>query len=80
MSPIVATEIDRPADEVFADATDALRRLIERCVIDGKMVVPGNRIGTRCLTTQGAGNGSAELHSGASVACGLYEVGLVTIW
>ena len=77
MSPIVATtEIDRPADEVFADA---LRRMAEvRHRRQDRRT--GNRIGTRCLTTLGAGNESAELHSGASVACGLAEVGLVTIW
>lgn len=57
MSPIVAAiEIDRPADEVFAYATDPTRfNEWQKGVIDGKMAEPGNRIGTRCLTTRRIG-------------------------
>ena len=57
MSPIVAAiEIDRPDDEVVAYATDPTRfNEWQKGVIDGKMAEPGNRIGTRCLTTRRIG-------------------------
>ncbi len=57
MSPIVATaEINRPADEVFAYATDPTRfNEWQKGVIDGQMTEPGDKIGTRCLTTRRIG-------------------------
>ncbi|MEO6125482.1 MAG: SRPBCC family protein [Ilumatobacteraceae bacterium] len=57
MSLIVATiEIDRPADEVFAYATDPTRFAEwQKGVIDAKVAEPGNKIGTRCLTTRRIG-------------------------
>ena len=57
MSPVIATiEIDRPADEVFAYATDPTRfNEWQKGVIDGKMAEPGDKIGTRCLTTRRIG-------------------------
>ena len=57
MSPIVeSTEIHRPADEVFACATDPTRFAEwQKGVIDGKMAEPGNKVGTRCLTTRRIG-------------------------
>jgi uncharacterized protein YndB with AHSA1/START domain len=58
MAPITTTiEIDRPADEVFAYATDPSRfNEWQKGVIDGKMTTPGApQVGDRCLTTRRIG-------------------------
>ena len=57
MPPITtSTEVDRPADEGFAYTTDPTRFAEwQKGVIDGKMAEPGNRVGTRCLTTRRIG-------------------------
>ncbi len=58
MMPItVSTEVDRPADDVFAYATDPTRfHEWQQGVIDGHPDQPGTpTIGTRCLTTRRIG-------------------------
>ena len=62
MSPIVAsTEVERPADEVFAYATDPVRfSEWQKGVVDGSMDGPAARsgspaVGARCLTTRRIG-------------------------
>ena len=57
MSAIVATtEINRPANELFAYATDPTQfAKWQKGVLDGKMAEPGDKIGTRCLTTRRIG-------------------------
>lgn len=58
MPPItVSTEIERPAQDVFAYATDPARFAEwQQGVIDGHLDQPGNpRVGTRCVTTRRIG-------------------------
>ena len=58
MSPIVATaEIDRPAADVFAYATDPTRfSEWQKGMVDGHMDEHGNpRVGAKCLTTRRIG-------------------------
>ncbi|HET7173057.1 MAG TPA: SRPBCC family protein [Nocardioidaceae bacterium] len=58
MPPItVSTEIDRPAEDVFAYATDPTRFAEwQEHVIDGHLDEPGNpRVGARCVTTRRIG-------------------------
>ena len=66
MSPIIATaEVDRPAAEVFAYATDPTRfREWQAGVIDARMDHPGPpRTGTRCLTTRRIGGADRAVTS-----------------
>ena len=65
MPPIVASaEIDRPADEVFAYATDPTRfREWQKGVVDGHMDSPAGgthtpAVGARCVTTRRIGGAS----------------------
>jgi uncharacterized protein YndB with AHSA1/START domain len=65
MSPIVTSaEIDRPAAEVFAYATDPARfNEWQQGVVDGHMDGPGNgtqppTVGTKCVTTRRIGGAS----------------------
>jgi uncharacterized protein YndB with AHSA1/START domain len=60
MAPIVtSTEIDRPADEVFAYATDPARfSEWQQGVVDGHMDDPANgapAVGAKCVTTRRIG-------------------------
>ena len=58
MPPItVSTEIDRPAEEVFAYATDPTRVAEwQQGVVDGHLDEPGNpSVGARCVTTRRIG-------------------------
>jgi hypothetical protein len=58
MAPIsTSTEIDRPAQDVFAYATDPTRfHEWQKGVIDGRMDQPGTpAVGARCLTTRRIG-------------------------
>jgi hypothetical protein len=58
MAPIItSTDVDRPAEEVFAYATDPTRfHEWQEGVIDGRMDQPGTPVvGTRCLTTRRIG-------------------------
>src|SRR5258707_15003581 len=58
MPPIVtSTEIERPAAEVFAYATDPTRfSEWQKGVVDGHMDAPGTpRAGAKCLTTRRIG-------------------------
>ena len=58
MSPITtSTDVDRPAAEVFAYATDPTRfSEWQQGVVDGHLDQPGPaRVGTRCLTTRRIG-------------------------
>ncbi len=58
MPPItVSTDIDRPAEEVFAYATDPTRFAEwQRGVIEGHLDDPGNpHVGARCVTTRRIG-------------------------
>jgi uncharacterized protein YndB with AHSA1/START domain len=58
MAPITTTiEIDRPAAEVFAYATDSSRfSEWQKGVVDGSMDTPGAlKVGDRCLTTRRIG-------------------------
>jgi len=62
MAPIVTSaEIGRPADEVFACATDPTRfREWQKGVVDGHMDGPGNgtqtpAVGAKCVTTRRIG-------------------------
>ena len=58
MAPIVATaEVDRPAGEVFAYATDPTRfSEWQQGVVDGRMDHAGTpAVGSRCLTTRRIG-------------------------
>jgi uncharacterized protein YndB with AHSA1/START domain len=52
-----STEVSRPADEVFAYATDPTRfHEWQKGVLDGHMDDPGTpSVGTRCLTTRQIG-------------------------
>jgi Polyketide cyclase / dehydrase and lipid transport len=55
MAPIItSTEVDRPAEDVFAYATDPTRfHEWQQGVVDGRMDGPGvPRLGTQCLTTR----------------------------
>jgi uncharacterized protein YndB with AHSA1/START domain len=54
---IVSTEVDRPAEDVFAYATDPTRfREWQKGVVDGRMDQPGApTVGARCLTTRRIG-------------------------
>ncbi len=65
MPPIVTSaEIDRPAAEVFAYATDPARfSQWQKGVVDGHMESPGNgnqtpSVGARCVTTRRIGGAS----------------------
>ncbi len=65
MAPIVtSTEIDRPAAEVFAYATDPARfKEWQQGVVDGHMDVPGDgtrtpAVGAKCVTTRRIGGAS----------------------
>jgi uncharacterized protein YndB with AHSA1/START domain len=58
MAPIVTTvQVDRPADEVFAYATDPTRfKEWQQGVVDGHLETHGTpTVGTRCLTTRRIG-------------------------
>lgn len=57
MPPIVTSaEIDRPAAEVFAYATDPTRfSEWQKGVVDGHMDGPGDAVGARCMTTRRIG-------------------------
>jgi hypothetical protein len=58
MAPIVTSiQVDRPADEVFAYATDpTLFKEWQQGVIDGHLETPGTpTVGSRCLTTRRIG-------------------------
>jgi hypothetical protein len=58
MPPIIAsTEVDRPAEDVFAYATDPTRfSEWQTGVVDGRMGAPGVPVvGARCLTTRRIG-------------------------
>lgn len=58
MSPItVTTDVDRPATEVFAYATDASQfSQWQNGVVDGRLETPDAvHVGTRCLTTRRIG-------------------------
>jgi uncharacterized protein YndB with AHSA1/START domain len=66
MSPIIATaEVDRPAAEVFAYATDPTRfREWQAGLIDGRMDHPGPpQVGTKCLTTRRIGGANRAVTS-----------------
>ena len=70
MPPIVTTaEIDRPADRVFACATDpALFSRWQKGVEDGHLEGPANgtgvpAVGTRCVTTRRIGGASRPVTS-----------------
>ena len=53
---VVSAEIDRPAGEVFAYATDPARfSEWQKGVVDGHMNGPGDAVGTRCMTTRRIG-------------------------
>jgi hypothetical protein len=54
---VTSTEVDRPADEVFAYATDPTRfREWQSGVVDGRLEQPDNpTVGTRCFTTRRIG-------------------------
>ena len=63
MAPIITTaEIGRPADEVFACATDPTRfREWQKGVVDGHMDGPGGStpaVGAKCVTTRRIGGAS----------------------
>ena len=65
MAPIVTSaEIDRPAEEVFAYATDPTRfKEWQKGVVDGHMDGPGNgtqapAVGAKCVTTRRIGGAS----------------------
>jgi uncharacterized protein YndB with AHSA1/START domain len=69
MPPItVSTEVDRPAEDVFAYATDPARfSEWQSGVVDGRMDRPGTpAVGARCLTTRRIG--FAERQSTSEVA------------
>jgi hypothetical protein len=58
MAPITTTiEVDRPADEVFAYATDPTRfHEWQQGVVDGRMDQPATpAVGARCMTTRRIG-------------------------
>src|SRR5215469_17753216 len=57
MAPIVTSaEIDRPAADVFAYATDPARfSEWQQGVVDGRMEGPGDAVGARCMTTRRIG-------------------------
>jgi uncharacterized protein YndB with AHSA1/START domain len=58
MPPITtSTDVDRPAEDVFAYATDPTRfHEWQQGVIEGRLEPPGNpTVGTRCLTTRRIG-------------------------
>ena len=58
MPPVtVTTEVDRPAEDVFAYATDPTRFAEwQTGVVDGRLDRPGTpSVGTRCLTTRRIG-------------------------
>ena len=57
MAPIVTSaEIDRPAADVFAYATDPTRfSEWQKGVVDGHMDGPGHAVGARCMTTRRIG-------------------------
>jgi hypothetical protein len=66
MPPIVAsTEVDRPAAEVYAHATDPTRfSEWQKGVIDGHMESAGTpTVGTRCLTTRRIGGANRPVTS-----------------
>ncbi|WP_433284001.1 SRPBCC family protein [Pseudonocardia sp. CA-142604] len=66
MSPITTTaDVDRPAAEVFAYATDPTRfREWQAGVIDARMDHPGPpQTGTRCLTTRRIGGANRAVTS-----------------
>lgn len=66
MSPIITTaEVDRPAADVFAYATDPTRfREWQAGVIDGHMDQPGPpQVGARCLTTRRIGGANRAVTS-----------------
>jgi hypothetical protein len=54
---VTAIDVHRPADEVFAYATDPTRfRQWQQGVVDGRLETPGSpKVGTRCLTTRRIG-------------------------
>src|SRR5689334_6923627 len=61
MAPTIAsTVVDRPAEQVFAYATDPARfREWQQGVIDGHLDPPGPpQVGTKCVTTRRIGGGS----------------------
>ena len=57
MAPIVtSTEIERPAADVFAYATDPTRfREWQKGVVDGHMDGPADTVGARCMMTRRIG-------------------------
>jgi len=54
---VVSTEVDRPAAEVFAYATDPTRfKEWQKGVVDGQLDQPGTlAVGARCMTTRRIG-------------------------
>jgi uncharacterized protein YndB with AHSA1/START domain len=65
MAPIVTSaEIERPAAEVFAYATDPARfSEWQKGVVDGHMDGRGDAVGTRCMTTRRIGGANRSSSS-----------------
>jgi uncharacterized protein YndB with AHSA1/START domain len=57
MAIVTSVEVDRPAEDVFAYATDPTRfHEWQKGVVSGRLERPDNpRVGTRCLTTRRIG-------------------------